>query len=192
MFDVRILCFLLLGWAVPWPAAADPAGDDRLQRSREMADALAAALKDRLQQAMSTGGPVHAVETCKLEAGAITDRVAAGEGWAIRRTSLRTRNPQNVPDRWERAILEQFESRRAAGEKLSEIEHHEVRDEQGRKVFRWMKAIPTGEVCVTCHGGANVSGDLEAAINRLYPDDQARGFKPGDIRGAFSVRAPAD
>ena len=49
-----------------------------------------------------------------------------------------------------------------------------------------MKAIPTGEVCLKCHG-SNVAPDVKAAIGELYPEDQATGFKAGELRGAFSV-----
>ena len=192
MLDVRLLCLLALTCGMPLPSAADASPDAQIQLSREMAKELMTSLKQRLQQAMRSGGPLAAVETCQLEAGVITAGVAQSEDWSIRRTSLKVRNPDNAPDRWERVVLEQFESRRASGQAPGKLEHYEVVEEQGKKVFRWMKAIPTGEVCVTCHGGATVGADLEAVINRLYPQDQARGFKPGDIRGAFSVRGPAD
>ena len=52
-----------------------------------------------------------------------------------------------------------------------------------------MKAIPTGEVCLTCHG-SNIKASLQIRINELYPDDKAYGFKIGDIRGAFFVQIP--
>jgi len=53
-------------------------------------------------------------------------------------------------------------------------------------VGRYMKAIPTGPQCVVCHG-ENVAPALAETIQRLYPDDQATGFAPGDLRGAFTV-----
>ena len=31
-------------------------------------------------------------------------------GWTIKRVSLRNRNPKAVPDAWERAALEEFDS----------------------------------------------------------------------------------
>ena len=56
----------------------------------------------------------------------------------------------------------------------------------GRKVFRYMKAISTGALCLNCHG-ADVSADVTRELERLYPKDAARGFRVGDIRGAFSI-----
>ena len=50
-----------------------------------------------------------------------------------------------------------------------------------------MKAIPTAaEPCLTCHG-SSLQPELKAEILRLYPNDQATGFKPGELRGAFTV-----
>ena len=63
--------------------------------------------------------------------------------------------------------------------------------ENGRQVFRYMKAIPTAPICVTCYG-ADIDADLAAELDRLYPTDQARGFAVGDIRGAFTVRKALD
>ena len=35
--------------------------------------------------------------------------------------------------------------------------------------------------------GSNVQPEIKAEILRLYPDDEATGFKAGDLRGAFTV-----
>jgi hypothetical protein len=52
-----------------------------------------------------------------------------------------------------------------------------------------MKAIPTAELCLTCHGEA-LDPELQATLDELYPADKARGFKEGDIRGAFTLSRP--
>ena len=89
-------------------------------------------------------------------------------------------------------MLERFEKRKAAGEDVTALEYHEVTEAGGKRTFRWMKAIPTAEVCLACHGGDNVAPAVEAKLADLYPQDQARGFQVGDIRGAFSVTQPMD
>ena len=53
--------------------------------------------------------------------------------------------------------------------------------------FRYMKAIPTQELCLGCHG-SNINPELSALINKTYPDDKAINFALGDIRGAFSLQ----
>jgi hypothetical protein len=52
-----------------------------------------------------------------------------------------------------------------------------------------MKAIPTAELCVACHG-SDLAPEREAQLDRLYPNDQARGFGADDIRGAFTLSKP--
>ncbi|MBL6933600.1 MAG: DUF3365 domain-containing protein, partial [Rhodospirillales bacterium] len=53
-----------------------------------------------------------------------------------------------------------------------------------------MKAIPTDEKpCLACHGG-NISEEVAAKLDDLYPQDKARGYNAGDIRGAFTIRQP--
>ena len=54
-----------------------------------------------------------------------------------------------------------------------------------------MKAIPTGGVCLACHG-ENLAQGVQETITTLYPNDKATGFKSGDIRGAFVVTKVLD
>jgi hypothetical protein len=49
-----------------------------------------------------------------------------------------------------------------------------------------MKAIPTAEVCLVCHG-ENIAPNIQAKLAELYPNDKAIGFNVGELRGAFSV-----
>ncbi len=83
-------------------------------------------------------------------------------------------------------MLEKFEQRKAKGEDVKTMEYSELTEHNGEKVFRYMKAIPTSEVCLKCHG-SNVPQPIASKINSLYPDDKATGFNKGDIRGAFTV-----
>ena len=69
------------------------------------------------------------------------------------------------------------------------MEYYEVVDHDDGKTFRYMKPIPTAKVCLGCHGDS-LSAELAAKLDELYPDDQARGFKEGDIRGAFTISKP--
>lgn len=65
----------------------------------------------------------------------------------------------------------------------------EVVESDVGKRYRFMKAIPTADLCLACHG-ESINPDLAAAIDKAYPDDKARGFKTGDIRGAFTLSKP--
>ncbi|MBU3055278.1 Tll0287-like domain-containing protein [Pseudomonas indica] len=143
-------------------------------------------LLETVKAAMASGGPAKAVEACQLLAPGIAS-AHWRDGWAVGRTALKVRSPDNAPDAWERAVLERFAERAAAGEPLASMQQAEV---VGGEV-RLMKAIPTGEPCLACHG-RKIEPALAALIDQRYPDDQARGFAVGDLRGAFTLRRPLE
>jgi len=103
--------------------------------------------------------------------------------------TLKVRNPANAPDAWERKVLESFEARRARGENVGELEYGEIGAKDGKKVFRYMKAIQTKGICLRCHG-TNIDPAVASGLKKYYPQDQATGFKLGDIRGAFTTAQP--
>lgn len=174
------------------PAALADAGDldQRAAESRAVVKEFMGALKGQLKAALKEGGPVKAIEVCNVSAPAIAMAQSKKHGWKIGRTSLKLRNPANAPDAWERSVLEEFEARKAAGEDPKLMEHYELVSQDGRQVFRYMKAIPTAEKpCLACHG-AKIRPEVAKILDRLYPQDQARGFRAGDIRGAFTITQP--
>jgi len=175
--------------AVSGAAMADDIAK-RTEGARNAVKSLSGTLGQELAQAMEAGGPTKAIEVCNEKAPAIAAEISRKEGWWVARTSLKLRNRANAPDAWEIAVLEEFEVRKAAGENPAELEHGEIVNVDGKKQFRYMKAIPTAErPCLTCHGG-QIAPAVTAVLDRRYPGDQARGFKAGDIRGAFTITQP--
>lgn len=149
-------------------------------------------LKGELQRALKQEGPVGAIAVCQQAAPAVTESVAAAHGWSVGRTALKLRNPENAPDDWEQEVLEDFVARREAGADPKTLSETKVVSTDGDKTFRYMKAIPLAKKpCATCHG-TNVDPDLRAEILERYPQDQAVGFKPGEIRGAFTLSRKID
>jgi len=143
-------------------------------------------LKSKLMSGMQQGGPVTAIQICNTAAENIAGEVSEKFGWKISRTALKLRNTKNTPDAWEAEVLNAFEKRKRHGEEVSKIDYAEIVNKDGQSVFRYMKAIPTGGLCLSCHGDS-LMPDIASKIDQLYPDDKARGFTAGDIRGAFSV-----
>lgn len=153
----------------------------------KLAGELGTQLREQLTAAMQAGGPLAAVAVCHERAAPIADAISgSNSGWEVGRTSLRVRNPDNVPDSWERSVLEAFDARRAAGEDPAAIEQEAIIKAGGQRYYRYMKAIPTADACTVCHGSA-VAPELQAHIGKLYPDDRATGYKAGDLRGAFTL-----
>lgn len=179
--------WILLGaLATAMPAmAADVA--HLKQEGRSIAKQFFGSLEPELKKAMKSGGPVHAIDVCHKNAPQITADLEKKTGWDLKRTSLKVRNPNNAPDAWEKAVLEKFEQQKVHGADPKKLEYGEVVNENGHKVFRYAKAIPTGNVCVVCHG-QHVANPIMERIKTYYPHDQATGFKPDDIRGMFSFK----
>ena len=145
-----------------------------------------------LQDEIAKGGPEGAIGACRDQAPQMARTASEQTGWAIRRVSLRNRNPRAVPDAWERAALEDFDRRAAAGEPPAQLERAEVVAQDGQRQARYIRALPTMELCTQCHGAADkLSPAVAARLKELYPADLAVGYKPGDIRGAITLRKPA-
>jgi len=190
---IRPLAVLLMG-ATLCPLLANAAEEamwpEWVEKSRELSTQLGKELKGELGAAIEKGGPVAAIDVCRTRAPAIAARLSAESGARVGRTALRVRNAGNAPDDLERAVLEQFAGDLAAGGVEGPLEAaFEIKREGGIE-RHYMRAIPTEALCLTCHG-ETLAPDLAAAIARDYPGDQATGFKPGELRGAFRVVWPA-
>ena len=177
----------LAPFSMSWAADTETMTKD----SREAIKMLGGELKATLQASMKANGPIESISVCNIEASKIASRISKEKGLSVGRTSLKNRNVANKADAWEQSVLDQFEKRKAAGENIEAIDYSEIVDYQDGKAFRYMKAIPTGDVCVKCHG-ANIAEPLAKKINSIYPDDKATGFNKGDIRGAFTVITPIE
>ncbi|MDH5766256.1 MAG: DUF3365 domain-containing protein [Gammaproteobacteria bacterium] len=137
---------------------------------------------------LKSGGPVKTIEICNRVAPAVAAELSIKHGVELARTSLKLRNPDNAPDAWEKNVLIKFEERKAAGEDIQKLAYNEIIIEDGKAYFRMMKAIPTAEKpCLMCHG-EKARQDIDSKLSELYPEDKARGYKTGDIRGAFTLK----
>lgn len=147
-------------------------------------------LKGELGKGMKAGGPVAAISVCNTVAPALAVKHSQSSGWDVGRTSLKLRNHDNAPDAWETRVLQEFDERRAKGEDPDTLAYAEVVEEGGDKYYRFMKGIvmpPLEKMpCLTCHG-ENIDPATAAKLDELYPRDEARGYKVGQVRGAFTL-----
>ncbi|MCL2656565.1 MAG: DUF3365 domain-containing protein [Betaproteobacteria bacterium] len=152
-------------------------------RSDALANRFQKQLLDALTAAIDSKGAAGAVNVCATAAPELAEQLSKESGASVRRTALLTRNPAAQADATERRVMEGW-----AAAPL---------DEQGRPKrwssqeqgggYRYMRAIPTMPMCLACHG-ETIAPDVSAAIKARYPQDQATGFKQGQLRGAFSIR----
>ena len=166
------------------PPAVDT--ESETQAAQAAISAFAATLKSELTAAIQDGGPLNAIEVCNTRAIAIREQVSGDQGMQLSRVSLRTRNPDNAPLDWQKAVLESFDRFRKMGLDVNAMDWSNVVTVDGHPQFRYMKAIPTGGMCLMCHG-QDIAPEVSAKLNELYPEDQATGYSEGEIRGAFVV-----
>lgn len=173
------------------PPQVEPAPtQDWIAESRSLAQQLGSELKAELTRAMVDDGPVGAISVCRDKAPAIAARLSVQTGATVGRTAMKVRNPANAPDGMQRILLDQFASELASGKFQGPLEAAFELNRGGQVERRYMRAIPMEGLCVACHGKV-LAPDLAAAIAALYPADQATGFEPGQLRGAFSVTWPS-
>ena len=162
-----------------------------IARAKSTIKQFAGALQAELKTAMQAGGPVAAIGVCHTQAMPITAQVAAEHGMQLSRVSLKNRNPANVPNKWQAAVLKDFDRQQALGKDITKLAWSETVSVDNGREFRFMKAIPTGDVCLKCHG-SELAPEVGQVLAELYPEDRATGFSQGDIRGAFVVTRKLD
>jgi hypothetical protein len=156
-----------------------------LEKGKTIAGATFAVLSSQLQSAMQEGGVGSAIEYCQVNAYPLVDSLSKVHNAAIRRTTLKVRNPDDQPTELEREILEAYARKDAAGEQIGPM----VRALKGQEVI-FFAPIRTNAFCLQCHGvpGQTLSEENYALIRRHYPEDQAIGYQDGDLRGMWSIR----
>ncbi len=136
-------------------------------------------LSKTLKLQMAEGGPLKAIEFCNVQAYPLTQTYSQAFGAEVKRTSEKFRNPANAPDKREREVLKLFEQQ-------PDLKQHAEKYRDGR--VRYYKPIIVQELCLTCHGNTeSFSSELKTTIKEKYPKDQAINYKPGDLRGMWSV-----
>jgi len=159
-----------------------------LEQGGKISSALLASLGPKLKGALKSGGPVHALQTCKQLAQPSTSEVSDDyEGLTLSRVSIKPRNPKNAPDALDTKVLTAWEKQLSDGGAVpSDVVKY---NDEGSAVF--YRPIMTQEVCMKCHGDPSTfSKELVARLTELYPKDQATGYKEGQLRGAFRVVFP--
>lgn len=175
-------------------AAAEPGAEDSLasfiDTSRKMAAEIVRQIGGELRKELDASGPLRAVIVCKYTAPEVASNLSRMTGMRVTRVSLKPRNPAlGLPDPWEQKVLADFDRRVAAGHKPEQLEYWELVTEPQGRFLRYMKAIPTQKLCLTCHGPLEgITDAVKAQIANEYPYDRATGFREGSVRGAVSVK----
>ena len=161
-----------------------------MQETRDIAAAMLKELGQTLQAAMADGGPENAIGVCKTQAPEIAMKLSMKHQLKVARVGTRARNPDmGVPNDWQTQAMKQFESRLAKGDKPYDIEFIQlVKSGSYDLELRYAKPIVLQPMCTACHGTPEqISPEVKAKLDQLYPNDKAVNYKPGELRGAVVV-----
>ena len=153
---------------------------------RRMGDSIIKATFDTLRSALTISmhdeGVPGAVAYCNENAYPIT-AVLASENIAIKRVAEKYRNPKNAPDSTDAVQWRVFATAKANGDSLQPALI------AGKNTIHYYKPILLQPLCASCHGvaGKDIPLPVVAAIDSLYPNDKAKDFAPGDLRGMWKV-----
>ena len=138
-------------------------------------DALFLKLSGRLMEVVGSSGPAAAIEVCSKEAPGIAESIGEEHGVKIGRTALKLRNSSNRPPDWAAKLL---------SDSLIEPKFVTLSEEKAGALL----PIRLQGQCMMCHGPKNlISPEVKKQLAEFYPQDQATGFKEGDLRGWFWV-----
>lgn len=140
-----------------------------------------------LQGVLDSSNRRTALSYCQLRAPAITDSLSNTINQAeISRIAIKNRNPMNRADSYEVHILRRMEKMINTGVTKADTL---VRRDNALVIY---KPILLSSFCEKCHGDFNLDRDSAflAELHKLYPNDEAVGFREGDLRGAWKVKFP--
>jgi len=152
------------------------AGDNARNLARqiiETRDYMSGAVRDEAENNYDLVPQVVATRVAK--------KITAGSPYYVRQVSLRYRNPDNRPDNYETARLENFSL-----QKLAESSSMETVD--GKRTFRYLQPMVAVESCLTCHGDYDKA---PAFVRARFPRGHySYNYKVGEVIGAVSVSIP--
>jgi hypothetical protein len=157
----------------------------------EKAEGYANAAQTRLLGALLSQieqeGVKAAIGYCHEKAASLTSLDSLEKrGIEVRRVAQRNRNMANALDPKEVEVYGKMKTKA----KLIEGEERLLVEEA--EAFVFYKAIFVGmSTCLQCHGKKiEMAPEVSFAIDSLYPEDKAKEFSMGDLRGMWKVRIP--
>jgi len=167
---------------VDGPIEGFPKLANKIERAQAAARLMATRLLTKMQEVVSEAGPLAAIEVCRDAAPRIAREVEQKTGFRIGRTSHRLRNPENRPPAWASDLMRKI----IRGDPEAGLEPRVFVRTDG--VEGITLPIRMQKMCVTCHGTEEqIPAKVRESLAEHYPEDRARDFRPGDLRGLVWV-----
>jgi hypothetical protein len=158
-----------------------PSGNSFLEISDKIAQEAKSELGKNLTGAIQNKGLVGAIEFCNQKAIPLTNDSSKSFNVSLKRVSDKPRNSQNEANSEEKKVIEKFKTQLLNKEKLTPIISETTNNLVG------YFPIQTTGLCLQCHGNKEITNDVLARIQILYPNDKATGYTENQIRGLWVV-----
>jgi hypothetical protein len=186
------------GMLVCWLVLLIPSCSDKTERktwdeqgiaekAEEYANAAQSRLLGALLSQIEQEGVIAALGYCHEKAASLTTQDSLEKrGIAVSRVAQRNRNVDNALNPKEVEVYGKMKAKA----KLMEGEEQILLEEA--EAFVWYKAIFLGmPTCLQCHGKKlEMAEEVTLAIDNFYPEDKAKEFSLGDLRGMWKVKIP--
>jgi len=145
-------------------------------------------LSSKLKSAIKKGGPVAGIDICSSKAQKLTDSISLAKNVKLKRVSLKNRNENNIANKSEASILNSWQ---ADLDNNKSIKPKIIRNNNQEITF--VAPIKVKHQCIICHGTDDfVTPEIRLKLKEHYPNDKARNYSEGDLRGAWVITFPKD
>lgn len=173
-----------------WADSDDPAIAAIRQAGENTIQFVGNKLIREVSQVLTAKGAEDAIDVLHLKSLPLPE-VSPGKPQiiAVKRTSLRVRNPANAPDSADLAALMSIEKDLMDGNSPPKllVQHVEAAGLMPEE-WRVYRPISVMSACVVCHGPVDsLLPSVKDKLARLYPEDKAVGYAIYDWRGVIRV-----
>lgn len=167
---------------------ADPAVAEIKRLGENTIDHAARSLLAEVKRVLQDTQPAMALDRLHLKTYALPAAVPGRPAvTALRRTSLRVRDPLNAPDGADLQALQLIQSQLEKGEPLSKVIVQRVGPPTAPE-WRVYRPLASLQQCGECHGPpGSLAPGVSDQLHVFFPSDQAVGFEPGSWRGLIRV-----
>lgn len=168
------------------PVAAERGTDTiaYLEKGKQIAMKTQGVLGATLKQKIAEGGPANAIEFCNLRALPITDSLSKANNARIRRVTNKARNGTNRANSEALVQMDKYRQLLSEGKELKGVV---IAKEDHVQTYYPIVTVP---LCIQCHGQpeTDIKATTMSSILERYPADRATGYKPGELRGLWSIQ----
>jgi hypothetical protein len=154
------------------------------QKGKQITAEVFETLSEQLTQQMQIGGTLQAIPYCNVTAVPVTRDLSDEHGVTIKRTSDLIRNPKNSATKRELDLMMHYKKLESEGNPLKAIIEKDTNE-----IVHFYAPIKLQKKCLACHGtvGKELTVKTDSILNELYPEDRAKGYSEGDLRGIWSI-----